>query len=167
MDGSSGKKFSHSIEMGSKMITIDIPEDAEEVDLDSSYTLAYCIGGIEVDYSTSFCESAEEAMEDLQESYDIYADELNHPLNIKPMQAIVGKYNAYYCRTVDSYPDDSDEVYYLFLIEIEENCYLEVTLDGDVDILTEAKAFELADVKFRWEPKRKSIFGRIKGRKKD
>lgn len=167
MEDAYGKIVSHSIEMGDKMITIDIPVDAEEVDVDSSYTVAYCIGGIEVDYSTSFCKSAEEAMQDLRESYDIYADEPDNPFNIEPIQTMVGKYNAYYCRTLDSYPDEPDEVYYLFLIEIEENCYLEVELDGDVDKLTEAKAFELADVNFRWEPKRKSIFGKIMRRKKD
>lgn len=81
------------------------------------------------------------------------------------MQTRVGNHDAYYFRTVDSYPDEQDAACYLFLIEIEKNCYLEVELDGDVDKLTEAKAFELSDVKFRREPKRKSILERIMRRK--
>lgn len=167
MEEAFDKKLSHSIDMGSKKITIDIPADAKEVDTDSSYTLAYCIGDIEVDYSNSFCDSAEEVMKDLLESYDIYADEPENPSNIRPTQTVVGRYNAYYCRTVDFYPDEPDAVYYFFMVEIEENCYLKVALDGDEDKLTEAKAFELADVYFRWEPKRKSIFEKIKRRKTD
>lgn len=165
MEEAAGKKRSYSIKIGSQMITIDIPEDAKEVDVDSDYTVAYCIGDIEVDYSSSFCESAEEALQNLQESYDIYADEPDNPYNIKPVQTRVGNYDAYFFRTVDSYPDEQDVACYLFLIEIERNCYLEVELDGDVDKLTEAKAFELADVKFRREPKRKSILERIMRRK--
>lgn len=167
MEEVSGKTLSHSIEVGKKVITIDIPENAKEVDLDSSYTVAYCIGDIEVDYSNSFCDSAEDAMKDLKESYEIFADEPENSSNIKPVQTIVGRYNAYYCRTVDFYPDEPDAVYYFFMVEIEKDCFLKVALDGDDDKLTEAKAFELADVNFRWEPKRKSIFERIRRRKTD
>lgn len=167
MEEASDKKLSHSIEMGSKLLTIDIPKDAKEVDIDSSCTVAYCIGDIEVDYSNSFCDSSEKAMKDLWETYDIYADEPENPSNVKPVQTIVGRYNAYYCRTVEFYPDEADAVYYFFMIEIEKNCFLKVALDGDDDKLTEAKAFELADVDFRWETKRKSLFERIKRRKTD
>lgn len=167
MEEAFDKKLSRSIDMGAKKITIDIPEDAKDVDLDSIYTVTYCLGDIEVNYSNSFCDSEEKVLKDLWETYEIYADESDHPSNIKPMQTMVGRYNAYYCRTVDFYPDEPDAVYYFFMVEIEESCYLEVTLDGDEDKLTEARAFELADVNFRWEPGRKSLFGWMKRKKMD
>ena len=43
MEEAAGKKRSYSIKIGSQMITIDIPEDAKEVDVDSDYTVAYLI----------------------------------------------------------------------------------------------------------------------------
>lgn len=140
---------SHSIEVGSGIVTLDIPEDAEDV-FAESYTLTYYLGGISVDYSDSFCELSDDAMEELRDSYDIFsADEPDNSLNIEPIQTKVGKYDAYYCRAVSTYSDGSGYVFYCFLIDIGEDNYLDVTLSGDLDELTEERAFELADVKLR------------------
>ena len=148
-EGVSSGKDSHSIEVGSGIVTLDIPEDAEDV-FAESYTLTYYLGGISVDYSDSFCELSDDAMEELRDSYDIFsADEPDNSSNIEPKQTKVGKYDAYYCRAVSTYSDGSGYVFYCFLIDIGEDNYLDVTLSGDLDELTEERAFELADVKLR------------------
>lgn len=139
---------SYSIEVGSGMITIDVPEDAENV-FAGTYTLSYEHENIAIEYGDSLCGLTDDALEALQDSYDIFsADSSDSFSNVEPTRTRVGSHNAYYCKVVNTYSDGSDYVYYCFLVDIGEENYLDVMLDGASDDLSEEKAFELADVKF-------------------
>lgn len=139
-----GAGDSYDITVGSGSITIDIPSDAENV-YTGAYSLSYDQGNINVDYSDSLCELTEDALEYLEDLYDIWKDSSDNLSNIEPTATRVGNHDAYYCRAVD----DAGFACYIFLVDIGEEDYLDVTILGMEDELSEEKAFELADVKIR------------------
>lgn len=144
VEGPVGPGDSWEIEVGTRGIIIDIPLDAENVHA-GSYSLSYDQGSINVEYSDSFCELTEDALEDLTDYYDIWNDQSDSLSNIKPVETQVGGRDAYYCRAVDS----MEYVCYIFFVDIGEENYLDVTILGSVDELSEERAFELADLEFR------------------
>lgn len=132
------------IVVGSGTITIDVPLDAEYVHSGTG-SLIYDQGSINVEYSDSFCDLTNDAIEDLTDYYNIWANQSDTLSDIKPVETQVGGRDAYYCRAVDS----TNSVCYIFFVDIGEEHYLEVILLGPADELSEKKAFELADVDFR------------------
>lgn len=138
---------SHTIEVGTGTVTIAIPEGAE-VAIAEDYMLSYYLGDICVDFSESYCEMSDDAMEALWASYDILGADESNSLDIEPEKTRVGENEAYYCRRVNSYSEDVGHIYYAFLIDIGEDHYLDVTVTGDLS-LTEEEAFKLADVKMK------------------
>lgn len=143
-EGSVGAGDSCDIVIGSGTIIIDVPSDAENV-YSGAYSLSYDQGSINVEYSDSFCELTDDAIEYLTDLYDIWSDQSDTLSNIEPVETQVGEYDAYYCRAVDS----TDFVCYIFFVDIGEENYMDVTLLGSADELSEEKAFALADVDFR------------------
>lgn len=141
-----GAGDSCNIVVGSGTITIDVPSDAEYVQ-SGPYLLTYNQGNINVEYSDSFCELTDEddVIEFLTDLYDIWGSDSDSLSNIEPMKTKVGGRDAYYCRDVDS----TNYVCYMFFVDIGEENYLDVTILGPGDELSEKKAFELADVDFR------------------
>ena len=139
-----GAGDSCNIVVGSETITIDVPSDAENV-YSGTYALSYDQGSINVEYSNSLCETTEDAIEALTDLYDIWGSQSDSLSNIEPVETQVGDRDAYYCRAVDS----ANYVCYIFFIDIGVEDYLDVTILGPGDELSEKKAFELADVDFR------------------
>ncbi|MBD5540066.1 MAG: hypothetical protein HDR00_02560 [Lachnospiraceae bacterium] len=132
------------IVVGSGTITIDVPSNAENVQ-SGPYLLTYDQGNIDVEYSDSFCKLTDDAIEELVDLYDIWASQSDTLSNIEPVETKVGERDAYYCRAVDS----TNYVCYIFFVDIGEKNYLDVTILGPGDELSEEKAFELADLEFR------------------
>lgn len=148
-DWSKQDSESYVLTIGTSSVVMEPPAGAENV-YTGDYILSYECRNINVRYSDSFYKVTEDALDVLKEKYASLTsdvEEWNASKSIEPQATMVGTCNAYYYKVVNTYSEDFEFVYYSFLVDIGADDYLEVNIYGSPDDLTDADAFEIADLK--------------------
>lgn len=137
----------YDLVIGDTTYQFTLPDGADNV-YSAEYMLSYECENVDIEYSDSFWDITEDALEQLNEQYAVYSDveELNISESMAPEKIELGNGDAYYFKVVTTYEDGENFVYYVVWLDVGAENYMEVTVGGASDEITDEDVFEIADI---------------------